>query len=65
MAGQSVPLDEDVEQSWLHYNDKFDREIYPLLFESRGYTKGEANIIWMLSKLENAVLALNNRLESF
>lgn len=52
------PLEEEAETSWMVYLDRFDKEIYPVLFKPRGYTKGEAAIIWSLGKLENRVDAL-------
>lgn len=48
----SEPLHEEVEQSWIEFLNRFDAEIYPTLFEKRGFTKGEAMIIWNLSKIE-------------
>lgn len=44
-------ITEECEHSWNAYLKRFDTVIYPTLFEKRGYTKGEANIIWMLSRL--------------
>lgn len=44
------PLDEVVETSWLTFLNRFDREIYPVLFQPRGFTKDAALIAWTLNR---------------
>ena len=58
----SEPLDEAVEESFIEALNRFDVHIWPL-FEARGYTKGEALIVWHLNRLENEVDNLREAIE--
>ena len=49
----SEPLNERTEEFWITHLNRFDSEIWPL-FESRGYTKGEAHILWILVGLQES-----------
>ena len=60
----SEPLNEDTEEAWLTFLNRFDREIYPTLFASRGYTKAEAAVMWHLARIEASVDALTEKLEA-
>lgn len=51
----SEPLEEEVEESWLVFLNRFEQEIYPTLFEPRGYTKPDAMIVWTLSRMETTL----------
>lgn len=51
----SEPLEEGAEESWITHLNRFDTEIYPVLFQARGYTKAEALMIWQLSRIESSV----------
>lgn len=51
----SEALYEDTEVNWRVFLDRFDTEIYPVLFQERGYTKGEALIAWSIGRLEEIV----------
>lgn len=53
-------MTEDQEESWIRALNHFDSEVWPHLFKDRGYTKGEAMIIWRLCSLDEAVEALRN-----
>ncbi len=57
------PLDEAAEVSWLLHLDRFEQHIYPAIFEKRGYSKGEALIVWGLSKVETSVDELSERIQ--
>lgn len=49
------PLHEAVENAWLAFLNRFDTEIYPVLFKDRGYTKGEALLAWHLSQVNEGL----------
>jgi len=49
----SEPLDEETETTWIEFMNRFDTEIYPVIFKDRGYTKDVAMIIWTLNKYGN------------
>lgn len=57
------PLDEHTEETWLAYLNKFEQEIYPALFEPRGYTKNEALMFWSMNTLTNDIGKLLDKLD--
>ena len=56
------PLLETIEESWISALNRFDSEIWPL-FRDRGYTKGEAHQIWVLSGVASEIEQLNKSLK--
>lgn len=59
----SEPMHEGTEEYWIEQLNRFDTEIYPLLFQARGYSKGEAYTLWMLASLCTAVDDLAKQFE--
>ena len=58
----SDPLHEETEQEWIVALNRFDTEVWPL-FEGRGYTKGEAHMIWRLTGVQAELETLNEKME--
>jgi hypothetical protein len=60
----SEPLHEGQEVAWLVFLDRFEQVIYPLLFEKRGYSRGEALIIWTLQQQTESIEELKEEMRS-
>lgn len=58
------PIHEATEVAWLEALDRFDKEIYPLLFEPRGYSKEAAFIAWRLAGLSEEIVELRETIEA-
>lgn len=52
------PITQEVIDSWNKYFERFDKEIYPKIFLSRGFTKMEAQMMWCANSLRNDIEAL-------
>lgn len=50
-----INFTEKTERSWRVYLRHFEAEVLPVFIE-RGYTKGEALIIWELNRMKNVML---------
>jgi hypothetical protein len=54
----SEPLEEETETTWIEFLNRFETEIYPTLFEKRGYSKDYALMFWTLNRFSNDVAEL-------
>jgi hypothetical protein len=59
----SEPLFEETEIAWQETLNRFDEHIWPM-FRDRGYTKGEAHILWALGQLAVDLHEVNEKMES-
>jgi hypothetical protein len=50
----SEPIEESVEVSFIEWLNRFEEHIWPL-FKDRGYSKGDALIMWHLNRVENRI----------
>lgn len=47
-------LDDGTQQNWSQYLDEFEETMLPI-FQSRGYSRDTALVVWMLNRAVNAI----------
>lgn len=57
----SEPLREENEEVWIEDLNRFDEHIWPL-FKDRGYTKGEAHLLYRLTGVQLELQTVNETL---
>jgi hypothetical protein len=62
-ATSDNPLAEDCEESWIEDLNRFDDHIWPL-FTDRGYTKGEAHLLFRLTGVQLYLQDIKDQLEA-